>query len=102
MHAAHPARLRALTFFFAFCLLSSAFAPASAQSPLTGRVVDPQSRPVEGASVVAIGKTSAPLSTRTDPDGRFTFAGLAEGSYDITAAAPGLVGDARDVTVGDG
>lgn len=102
MQAAHPARLRALMFVFAFCLLPSAFAPASAQTPLTGRVVDAQSRPVGGASVVVIGRTSAPLSTRTDEDGRFTVAGLSEGSYDIAATAPGLAGDAHGVTVADG
>lgn len=100
MPTAHRALSRALTLLAACSVLLASVAPAFAQTPLSGRVVDPQSRPVAGAAVVAVGKTSAPLSTRTDIDGRFSFSGLADGSYDITATAPGLVGEAHTVTVG--
>jgi outer membrane cobalamin receptor len=76
-------------------LLPLALAAPFAAGPLSGRVVDPQARPVAGATVVAVGATSAPLSTKTDADGRFTFAGLTDGAYDLTATAPGLLGDAH-------
>jgi outer membrane cobalamin receptor len=89
--------LLSLLFSVAISLASSA---ASAQSTLAGRIVDPQGRPVPGATVVAVGATSAPLSAATDEQGRFEFSPVAEGLYDITASAPGMTGDARGVRSG--
>lgn len=117
MTAAHPARFSARIPRFAFCLLRLAFclfrlafclspfafftaSPTYAQAPLHGRVVDPQGRPVSHATVVAIGLTSAPIATETDADGRFAIESLPDGRYDLTASAPGLLGEARGVTVG--
>ena len=81
--------------------LICSFSPSlSAQPPsLTGRVADPHGQPVAGAKVVVSGGT-APVTTLTDESGRFTFMGLADGRYHITVAAPGLVGEARDVATG--
>jgi outer membrane receptor protein involved in Fe transport len=89
--------LLSLLFSVAISLASSA---ASAQSTLAGRIVDPQGRPVPGATVVAVGATSAPLSAATDEQGRFEFSPVADGLYDITASAPGMTGDARGVRSG--
>lgn len=75
---------------------------ATAQPSLAGRIVDSQNQPVSGATILAVGATSAPVSTTTDEQGRFEFAALAEGRYDITASAPGLTGHARDVASGAG
>jgi outer membrane cobalamin receptor len=75
-------------------------AHASAQSSLAGRVLDPQGQPVAAATVVAIGATSAPVTTTTDTQGRFEFAALSDGRYDLTASAPGMTGEARGVTPG--
>jgi outer membrane cobalamin receptor len=70
--------------------------PASAQV-ISGRVVDPQGEPVAGATVVATGVASAPTATTSGIDGRFELIGLADGRYDVTASAPGLLGEARGV-----
>jgi outer membrane cobalamin receptor len=92
---------RLLRFLLLSCAISLASsASASAQSSLAGRVVDPQGQPVAGATVVAVGATSAPISATTDEQGRFEFPVLADGRYDITASAPGMTGEARRVTPG--
>jgi outer membrane cobalamin receptor len=93
MTALHAAFRRALLIFLV------AATPASAQSRVQGRVTDPQDRPVADAIVIAVSLAGAPASTTTDADGRFAFDRLAEGRYDFTASAPGLLGDARDVGV---
>ena len=65
---------------FSFSLFAST--TASAQAQLGGRVVDPQGRPVAGATVVAIGSTSAPVEDQTDDQGRFLLIGLASANVD--------------------
>jgi outer membrane cobalamin receptor len=86
-------------FVFLFSCFVFAAAPAAAQR-LEGRVIDPQGRAIAGAEVVAIGPTAAPVSVRTDNEGRFAIDALPDGRYDITASAPGLWGEARGVAVG--
>jgi len=73
---------------------------AHAQSRLDGRVVDPQGGAVAGAIVVATGVATAPVAVQTDQSGRFEFASLPDGRYDLTVSAPGLAGEARSVTAG--
>ena len=99
MTAAHPAQIGASrTFPFVLFLLSSALAgDALAQARLDGRVVDPERRPVAGATVVLVGLSTTPLSTETNAEGNFSINDLAEGRYDVTASAPGLIGEARGV-----
>ncbi len=91
-----------LSLLLSFAISSASSASASAQSSLGGRVVDPQGRPIAGATVVAVGATSAPVSATTDDQGRFEFGALADGRYDITASAPGMTGEARGITPGSG
>ena len=97
MTAAIPARIRATFVFllFSFVLIS---ASAHAQS-LSGRAVDGQGRPVAGAAVVAIGVASAPIEVTADEAGRYSFPSLTNGRYDLTASAPGLLGEARGVSI---
>jgi hypothetical protein len=61
---------------------------------LAGRVLTLSGRPVSGAEVVATprGPAQEGFEARglTDPEGRFTLAGLPFGGYDVAASAPGL------------
>jgi outer membrane cobalamin receptor len=66
---------------------------------LSGTVLDPNGQPVANATVVVIGLTAAPRSVRTDAEGRFEIAGLADGRFDLTASAPGLIGEVRGVAI---
>ncbi len=74
---------------------------AFAQTRVEGRLVDQQGRAVPHATVIAIGLTSAPISTESDAEGRFIFESIQSGQYDLTASAPGLLGDARGVVIKD-
>jgi outer membrane receptor protein involved in Fe transport len=70
-----------------------------AQSPeLTGRVTDPQSRAVQGAQVHLRSGTADLGLARTDSDGQYQFRGVVPGDYRVTAAAPGFVPVARELT----
>lgn len=53
-----------------------------APGKVTGSVVDPEGKPVGGAKVSAMGVT-----TRTAPDGTFTFSPVFTDEFDITASA---------------
>ena len=93
-------RFSSFSFFFLFSLF--ALTSDSAAQSIEGRVLDPQGRPVPHADVVLIGLTTTPVSTQADANGRFVIAALRDGRYDITASAPGLLGEARGVAVGGG
>lgn len=75
-------------------------APAFA-SALSGRVVDPDGRPVVDAEVIVSGATAAPLRARTAQDGRFEIPGLSGGRYTVIATAPGLISDPSVIDVTD-
>lgn len=100
LRTAHVAlRGRAIALLLAALVASAP--PAFAQAAHTeGRVLDPDGLPVPYATVVVLGARTAPRAAETDEAGRFEFAGLPEGRYDITASAPGLYGELRGVTVG--
>jgi outer membrane cobalamin receptor len=101
----HPARVfarRARLVLGATLLIASSALPAAAQARVDGSVVDAQDRPVAGATVVVAGGAAAPRSVAAGRDGRFIIEGLDTGAYDFTGSAPGLLGEARGVTVGDG
>lgn len=91
-------RIHAVSVAIVYALLVVASADASAQSRIEGRVVDPNGAVVAGATVVAVGLPSTPVSVRTDDEGRFVVDGVADGRYDLTASAPGMYGEVRGVS----
>lgn len=78
----------------------------AAAAPLRGRVVDAASRaPIEGAAVQVLPAgtrpgLSDPITTRTDRDGAFTFAGLAAGSVRVLIRHPDHGALLRNLTIG--
>jgi outer membrane cobalamin receptor len=87
--------IRSSLFALSFFLLPL---PASAQATsLTGRVSDPDGRPVANAELIVTGVAAAPLRARSGTDGRFEIAGLDAGRYRVIATAPGLVSDSIGV-----
>jgi outer membrane cobalamin receptor len=80
-------------------LLSLSLSTIALASGLTGRVVDPDGRPVVNAEVMVSGPMAAPLRARTDSDGKFSIAGLDAGKYTVIVSAPGLVSDPMAVDV---
>lgn len=99
MTAVPRPRLRAVFSSFLFIFFSFAAASSAMAQGLSGRVSDPDGRPVANADVFVSGATAAPLRTRTDADGRFTLASLEAGRYTIVSSARGLVSDAQTVDV---
>ena len=98
MTAALRPRLRTILSFVILYSLFFISSKASAAS-LSGRVTDPDGRPVANAEVIVTGVAAAPWRVRSDGDGRFVFTGLDAGRYRVTASAPGLVSDAMPVDI---
>jgi outer membrane cobalamin receptor len=80
-------------------LLLPLAASASQAARLDGRVLDPDGRPVAGAHIVVSGSAAAPISARTDDNGRFSLDLPATGTVLVRASAPGLVADPQVVAV---
>jgi outer membrane cobalamin receptor len=99
-------RLRSLAAFLFFqCIVVAVLAPSAAahvgsSAGITGRVLDPQGAVVAGATVVAVGVNAAPVAVVTDSEGRFEFAGLADGRYDLFVSGAGLYGELRGANTG--
>jgi outer membrane cobalamin receptor len=90
--------LNRLSTLLALCLLTASDALAG---PLTGRVLDPEGRPVARARVLAAGPIGVRSAT-TDGDGRFTLDDLPDATYRVSADAPGLSAAPQSVrAVGD-
>ncbi len=66
-----------------------------------GRVLDPDGRPVAGATVILNGPIAAPRSVRSDAQGGFEVATDAVGRFRIRASAPGLAGPPVEVEVSE-
>ncbi|MEO8132253.1 MAG: TonB-dependent receptor, partial [Bryobacteraceae bacterium] len=82
---------------FGFFLLAAASMAQEFRATITGRLRDPQSAAIAGATVVAtqIG-TEAKFETKSAPDGSYTLPFLSPGSYRLTAEAPGFKRYLRD------
>jgi outer membrane cobalamin receptor len=66
------------------------FSTSVLAGPVTGRVVDPDGRPVAGATVMLVGG-AAPLRTAvTNARGEFTIASPDDGRYELRVAAEGF------------
>lgn len=82
-----------------FVLLLAMYAPASAQTIVSGRVLDEKNQPVDGAVIVfeaASGTTKREV--KSDRRGDFLFQGLASGEYTVTASK-GELSDTHKTTV---
>jgi|HubBroStandDraft_6_1064221.scaffolds.fasta_scaffold445864_1 hypothetical protein len=68
-------------------------ASLSRAASLSGAVGDPAEMRVPGATVTLTirGGTLDPLKATTDAGGRFTFEGIAPGTYDLLVQMPGFV-----------
>jgi vitamin B12 transporter len=80
---------------FALTCLAVAAVPADAD-PLTGRVLDPDARPVAGVRVLLEGPLGV-RTTITDAEGRFAFDDLGNAHYRVTIEAPGFAAPPRTV-----
>jgi outer membrane cobalamin receptor len=74
-------------------LLFARPAAADQAARLSGRVLDPDGRPIPNADVFISTTASVPLQVAADADGRFTVEALAPGHYELRASAPGFVAD---------
>lgn len=82
-------------------LLFGFAASAAAQSgSITGRVTDMGSSQAIQAARLQLAQTGQVVNVR--PDGRYTFAGVAPGSYDIRVIAVGYAAQRKTVTVAAG
>lgn len=66
------------------CALSAERAPALAQTTISGRILALDGTTESGATVT-LGGSNRTITTKSDARGRFTFAGVAEGEYDLSA-----------------
>jgi outer membrane cobalamin receptor len=89
-------RFRSLC-ILAFCFYGGAAAYAG---PLTGRVVDPDGRPVPGAQIILTGERTPVRTTVTDGRGQFTLPAPDTGRYEVRVALDGFRADV--VTVDGG
>ena len=77
------------------------FALAAADAQLSGRISDPDGFPLRNARlVIASGASGGGRATTTDENGRFTFAALAEGAYELRISSPGYPSVVARATTG--
>jgi hypothetical protein len=96
-----PAISRSL--IIAFLLLP--FAPSiwAADGSVTGRLTDPQGKPVAGATLRLVsGRNSNPVESVSDPGGQFVFSSLVEGTYQLSATAAEFAEVKKTFHLGDG
>ena len=85
--------------------------PSNVPASLSGAVVDGNGNALSGLNVTLTGKdsqgNSVRLTTTTDTNGKYSFAGLAPGTYtltesapsgDVVTASPGTVNGTKDGT----
>jgi len=85
--------------FLAVAALSIAPATASAAT-VSGRVVDPDGRPVAAVRIVVSTAAGQVTESSTDDLGRFSIPDVPAGTYDLRAFKEGLQGDAATLSVG--
>lgn len=86
-----------LHFVAAFACLALA-APALADT-VKGRIVDPDNRPVSGATVLIVSGTRVVASAKTTSDGQFGPLAVPAGDYDVLVSAPGLKAEPKSIKV---
>ncbi len=86
-------------FFLVLGLLFVAFSFSVAQTKITGKVVDQQNLPVQGATVQILGTN---ISTHTDAQGKFVLALNKPGSIQLLVTATGFIDYLTQVNVSQG
>ncbi len=81
---ARPIRL----FFSALILVL--FTRSADAGPVTGRVLDPDGRPVAGASVLLVRGPRVLVTIRTNAEGAFTIVGPDTGAFEVRVAVEGM------------
>ena len=85
------------------CLLGALFvllpATAAQAGTLAGTVFDPSGRPVSQAKVALLKSLVVFDQRETDSEGKFQFAALADGKYQLVASAPGLASPQAEVEI---
>jgi outer membrane receptor protein involved in Fe transport len=102
LYLSHLARkVLFLTIFLSFCAFAHEISPAQSASPGELRL---QVKDSSGAALQATGTLTGPArqqrSYQTDPQGRYTFNGLASGHYTILVSRPGFAPQTVAVEVG--
>lgn len=77
-------------------------APRAGGAIVSGRVVDVDGEPVEGAVVTLASSPSWKASKVSGADGRFEFAGVPDGRFHLTAERPGYSSSAYGALAGSG
>ena len=80
-------------------LLILVSAAALSAATLSGRVLDPDGRPMAGARVLATNAFGTQADRSTGDDGRFEMAGLGAGDYNLRVIADGFIADPLHVTL---
>ena len=91
----HARFLSLLAFLLILGLPAGAFAAGS----VTGRLVDPEGRPVRGALVLLVSGQAVAASTHTLADGTFALTPAAEGPFVIRVSSTGFRADPLTVAV---
>src|SRR5687767_3759300 len=81
--------LHAVSLSLLLCCVAAAHAAQSAVA-FAGRVTDPADAVVVGASVVLKDASGAERRAATDAEGRYSFHGLAPGTYSLRVEAEGF------------
>lgn len=93
---------RSLCFVFVCCITLWG-SGAVAQSSLSGILTDPQGRTVSGATVRLLRQANSfSRETPTDREGRFSFAGVEPGDYQLTAESQGFAPITQDLLLSTG
>src|SRR5271166_460365 len=87
----------------AISLLVLPLAPllCAAGGTVTGKLTDPQGKPVVGATLDLSSGLDSAAESASDPDGRFVFPSLAAGSYQLSARATGFADVNQTIHLGD-
>jgi outer membrane cobalamin receptor len=72
-----------------------------AAGPVTGRILDPDGRPLADARVLLVSAQTVVASSATARDGSFELLPAGEGAYEIRVAAEGFRGDPVPVSITD-
>jgi outer membrane receptor protein involved in Fe transport len=95
--------VRACSLVFLLGVLLATDATAGNEpAQLSGRVLDPDGRPIPNAVVFVSSASSVPRRVAADADGRFTIDSLTPGRYELRASAAGFVADPIELIVTEG